>query len=126
MLKTLLLIGSGGFLGSICRYLLSRFVTHQWPSAFPYGTFVVNILGCLLIGLLMGLSFSHIISAQTRLFLAAGFCGSFTTFSTFSLELFEVYQKGQTGLTFTYALTSLVAGFIAVGLGFWLVKGVKV
>lgn len=125
MLKTLLLVGAGGFFGSISRYLLARFVALQWPSAFPYGTFAVNILGCLFIGLLMGLSFGHNISANTRLFLAAGFCGGFTTFSTFSLELFEVYQKGQTGLALTYALTSLIVGFLAVGLGFWLMKVLK-
>ena len=125
MYKTLLLIGTGGFLGSTSRYLLARFIAHQWPSVFPYGTFVVNILGCLTIGLLMGFSFSNDLSASYRLFLAAGFCGGFTTFSTFSLELFEVYQKGQTGLALIYALVSIVFGFLAVGVGFWLTKGIK-
>ena len=126
MLKTLLLVGSGGFFGSVCRYLLTRFVMLHWPSAFPFGTFTVNILGCLLIGLLMGLSFSHSLSGQSRLFLAAGFCGGFTTFSTFSLELFEVYQKGQFGVALTYALASLIFGFLAIALGFWIAREIRV
>jgi CrcB protein len=123
MFKSLVLIGAGGFLGSICRYLLTRLTMWYWPASFPFGTFIVNILGCLVIGLLMGFALHHhSISASMRAFWAIGFCGGFTTFSTFSLELFEVYQRGQAGLALTYALASVVLGLLAVGIGFWLTK----
>jgi len=78
MIRTLLLVGTGGFLGSISRYLVSRFVQNSIPSSFPYGTFFVNIAGCLLIGIIYGLSErSSLLTPGWRLFLAAGFCGGF-------------------------------------------------
>lgn len=125
MLKTLLLIGSGGFLGTVSRYLLSRYISLQWPHAFPFGTFTVNILGCLLIGIVMGLTFQSALSPQNRLVLATGFCGGFTTFSTFSLEMFEIYQKGQWAVSFAYMAASVIFGLIALWLGFWIVKSLK-
>lgn len=122
MLKTLLLIGSGGFAGSISRYLLTRYVSQQWHLEFPLGTFTVNILGCLLIGIIMGVSFHSSLSTQSRLLLATGFCGGFTTFSTYSLEIFELYERGQAGLSFLYMAASVLAGLAAVWLGLWISK----
>ena len=122
MFKTLLLIGTGGFAGSVSRYLLTKFVATKWPMAFPWGTFSVNILGCLLIGIIMGLSFQSAMSTQTRLLLATGFCGGFTTFSTYSLEIFELYQRGEAGISLLYLFASIAAGFLSVWLGLWLVR----
>lgn len=122
MIKTLLLIGTGGFAGSVSRYLLTRFISSKWPMAFPWGTFGVNIVGCFLIGIVMGLSFQSAMSTQTRLLLATGFCGGFTTFSTYSLEIFELYQRGEAGTGMLYLFGSILAGFISVWLGLWLVK----
>ena len=122
MIKTLLLVGTGGFAGSVSRYLLTKFVTAKWPMAFPWGTFSVNILGCFLIGIIMGLSFQSAMSTQTRLLLATGFCGGFTTFSTYSLEIFELYQRGEAGISLFYLFASIIAGFLGVWLGLWLVK----
>lgn len=122
MFKTILLIGTGGFAGSVSRYLLTKFIASKWPMAFPWGTFTVNVLGCFLIGIVMGLSFQSSISTQTRLVLATGFCGGFTTFSTYSLEIFELYQKGEAGISLFYLLASIVLGFIGIWLGLWVAR----
>lgn len=122
MIKTLLLIGTGGFAGSISRYLLTKFIATKWPMAFPWGTFSVNIIGCFLIGIIMGMSFQSSISTQTRLLLATGFCGGFTTFSTYSLEIFELYQRGEAGISMLYLFASILAGFLSVWLGLWVVR----
>ena len=82
MVRNLLLVALGGGLGSVCRYLVSRMV----ESSFPWGTFAVNILGSLLIGLLVALVGKGIVSNEIKLLLVTGFCGGFTTFSTFANE----------------------------------------
>ena len=80
MLKLILFIGTGGFLGSVSRFLVSRYFQQVFLSSFPYGTFIVNILGCLLIGVLYGIfDRSGAVSPEWRLFLVAGFCGGFAT-----------------------------------------------
>lgn len=122
MLKTLLLIGTGGFIGSVSRYLLTKYVSLQWPASFPLGTFSINILGCLVIGVVMGFSFHSSLSTQTRLLLATGFCGGFTTFSTYSLEIFELYERGQSGLGFLYMAVSVITGLAAVWFGLWITR----
>ena len=87
MLKTLLFIGAGSFAGGIVRYLLSRAVQTHSSSPFPWGTLVVNVLGCLFIGLLYGLfERGNLLNNELRIFLTVGFCGGFTTFSTFVHE----------------------------------------
>lgn len=118
MFKSILLIGTGGFAGSVLRYLISRYLSLFWPVSFPAGTFIVNILGSFLIGIIMGLSFKSSISTQTRLLLATGFCGGFTTFSTYSLEIFELVQRGETGISLLYLLASLIGGVLFVWIGF--------
>lgn len=122
MFKTLLLIGTGGFAGSVCRYLLTKFVAVKWPMAFPFGTFAVNVLGCFLIGIVMGFSFHSSMSTQTRLLLATGFCGGFTTFSTYSLEIFELYQKGEAGISLLYLFGSIILGLLSIWLGLWVAR----
>ncbi|HOP14600.1 MAG TPA: fluoride efflux transporter CrcB, partial [Lentimicrobium sp.] len=95
MLKILLFIGSGSFLGGIARYLLSKSIQQTVITSFPLGTFWVNITGCFLIGLIYGLSDRGTpISNELRLFLAVGFCGGFTTFSTFSHENLALLRDG--------------------------------
>ena len=86
MIKDIVLVGIGSCLGGICRYLISLFIGHP-QSGFPWGTFVVNIIGCLLIGILWGVTSRFQNFAQAfSLLLMVGFCGGFTTFSTFSKE----------------------------------------
>jgi len=122
MIKTLLLVGSGGFLGSTLRYLFSRYVESTWLSSFPYGTFGVNIIGCLIIGAIYGLSIRNLASTETRLLVATGFCGGFTTFSSFSYEFLTLLQDGQLWYAFLYSFGSLAAGLLAVWMGITLIK----
>lgn len=120
MIKTLLLIGTGGFLGSISRFLVSRFMQNNFPSAFPFGTFFVNITGCFLLGLIYGLSErSSLVSAEWKMFLAVGFCGGFTTFSTFANENLALLRDGDffhflmyTGLSVFLGITATFFGVI--------------
>ena len=123
MIRTLLLVGTGGFLGSISRYLVSRFVQNSIPSSFPYGTFFVNIAGCLLIGIIYGLSErSSLLTPGWRLFLAAGFCGGFTTFSTFANENLALLRDGEFFYFFLYTGLSVFLGIAATFLGVLITK----
>ncbi|MBN1988985.1 MAG: fluoride efflux transporter CrcB [Bacteroidales bacterium] len=123
MLKTLIFIGAGGFVGSIARYLLSQIIQQNATSSFPWGTLVVNVVGSLLIGLFYGLSERGAIgSSEVRLFLTVGLCGGFTTFSTFSNENLALLRDGQFSFFAMYAFASVVLGLVAVLGGFALTK----
>lgn len=129
MMKICLLIGLGGFAGSISRYLLSRWMVAHLQHAFPVGTFVVNILGCLLMGLILGLAErSQVAGIEWRMFLTVGFCGGFTTFSAFAAESFYLLRTGEWLYLGAYILLSVVFGLLAVYGGFllsYLIKGVE-
>jgi CrcB protein len=123
MIKTLLLIGSGGFLGSISRFLTSRFLQNNFPSAFPFGTFVVNITGCFLIGLIYGLSErSSLLTPGWKMFLTVGFCGGFTTFSTFANENLALLRDGDFFHFFIYTGLSVFLGIAATFFGVVITK----
>ncbi|HRO85830.1 MAG TPA: fluoride efflux transporter CrcB [Niabella sp.] len=123
MLKVLLAIGTGSFLGGISRFLLSRFVQNQVISSFPYGTFVVNIIGCFIIGILYGLfEKDQLLSPEWRMFLTVGFCGGFTTFSTFAGENYSLLKDGNFMYMALYASLSVFLGIMAVWLGNLLIK----
>jgi CrcB protein len=123
MIKTIFIVGTGGFIGSVSRYLLSRVMQSSYPHAFPLGTFTVNILGCLLIGLIYGLSEkSPAITMGWRLFLAVGFCGGFTTFSTFANENLALLRDGEFFYFFLYTGLSVVLGITATFLGVIITK----
>jgi len=118
MIRILLLIGSGSFLGGISRYLTSRFIQQQVLSVFPFGTFVVNILGCFLIGLFYGISQRFVdFNPEARMFLTVGFCGGFTTFSTFSNESLAMMHDGNILYVALYAGGSVVLGILATYIG---------
>ena len=124
-MKTLLLIGIGGFIGSVSRYLLARAVQVFMVSSFPFGTITVNILGSLLIGLIYGFSDRGIlIDPQLRLFLTVGICGGFTTFSTFSAESFYLIRDGQYLWFMAYSIFSISLCLLAVFLGFIVSKNI--
>lgn len=121
MLRNILLVAIGGAFGSVCRYLVSRMV----ESSFPWGTFTVNILGSLLIGLLVGLVTKGVLSPDMKLLLVTGFCGGFTTFSTFANESFGMMKAGDVLMTALYIGASVVVGILAVWLGMNLSETIK-
>ena len=119
MMKQVLLVFLGGGAGSIIRFLISRSLQNQ--SGMPYGTFTVNILGSLLIGMLIGLSLrNNLISNNLYLLLATGFCGGFTTFSAFAAENQAFLRAGDLYHFALYSLGSLIFGFGAVFVGLFL------
>ncbi|MBE6261484.1 MAG: fluoride efflux transporter CrcB [Prevotella sp.] len=113
MLRNILLVAIGGAIGSVCRYLLSGINVASWP----WGTFAVNILGSLFIGLLVGLVSKGIVSPEIKLLLVTGFCGGFTTFSTFANESFSMMKAGDALQMALYLAASVVIGILAVWLG---------
>ena len=119
-MKQALLVGLGGFIGSIGRYKLGGIILHQSTSwRFPLSTFVVNVLGCFVIGALAALVEQRdLFSAGTRLFLFTGVLGGFTTFSAFSYEGMFLLRRGEIATAAAYAGLSVVCGFAAVWLAF--------
>jgi CrcB protein len=119
MLKTILLIGSGGFVGSVARYFISRLNLSNSFFSIPVGTLLVNITGSLLIGFLMGLAErSTILTQEARLFLMVGLCGGFTTFSSFTMENLSLLHNGQIFQILIYTALSVLLGFFAVWIGY--------
>ncbi|HAR39394.1 MAG: hypothetical protein A2W86_12990 [Bacteroidetes bacterium GWD2_45_23] len=118
-MKQLLIIGLGGFVGSIARFLVQKLNLHLHFLSIPFGTLTVNVIGSLIIGLLIGISSkSDILSPNLRLFLMVGFCGGFTTFSSFSAENLTLMQNGQFATVLLYTGISIFLGFAAVYLGY--------
>jgi len=119
MLKQLLLIGTGGFIGSVARYLVSRLNTRVDWLSIPIGTLTVNVLGSLLIGFLIGISEkSPVLTVEWRMFLMVGLCGGFTTFSSFTGENLVLMKNGQILPLLLYTGLSIFLGFVAVYLGY--------
>lgn len=122
-MKTLLVIAIGGAIGSVGRYLLSVYMARHVPVAYPLGTMLVNLSGCLLIGLLYGLASRHAwLTVEWRLFLITGICGGYTTFSSFSYESIALVKQGNYTYFFLYVLGSVVLGLLATAGGIWITK----
>jgi CrcB protein len=121
-MKLILLVFIGGGIGSALRFIISK-TFNSYFQYFFLGTFLVNILGCLLMGFVIGLSFkgNYLTHQQTLLF-TTGFCGGFTTFSAFAFEKYELLNNGALFHFAIYLLSSIIAGVLAVALGIWLAK----
>jgi fluoride exporter len=121
-MKLIIAIGTGSFIGGICRYLLSKFIQTKFLSTFPWGTLTVNILGCFAIGFVFGLSDKGNLTQEWRLFLATGVLGGFTTFSAFSNETFGMLRDGQHLYALTYVAASVIIGVFATFTGYSITK----
>ena len=118
MIKLILIAGTGGFVGTVARFLASRYFQNLFLSAFPFGTFFVNIAGCLLIGVFYGLSQKgNVLTPEMRMFLTVGFCGGFTTFSAFAGENISLLKDGNFLYFALYTSLSVFLGLMATYLG---------
>jgi fluoride exporter len=125
MLKTLLIAGTGGFIGTILRFFVSRYFQENTFSVFPWGTFSVNILGSLLIGIFYGMSErGNLLSPDLRIFLTVGICGGFTTFSSLSNDAFLLLMEKEWFKLSLYTSLSFFFGLVAVYLGRTLIKSI--
>ena len=122
MIKTLLVVGAGSFIGGVGRYLISQCIQTKRVGAFPYGTLTVNVIGCFLIGIVFGISSKGNFNPTWQLFLTTGILGGFTTFSAFSMETVNLMRTGQAGSAMVYVTLSLVVGVFATFVGFSLAK----
>ena len=124
-LRQLLLVAAGGAIGSVARWRVSGWVLHQAVDwRFPIGTFVVNVLGCLIVGVLAGLAIKEdFFSTDQRLLLFTGVMGGFTTFSAFGLETFYLLRRGEYLIAGSNMVLSMVVGMAALWVGYQLIAG---
>ena len=123
MVKSLLIVGIGGFIGTVARFVIARYFQLNVSSVFPWSTFIINIAGCLLIGLIYGISEKgNFLSSDIRLFLTVGICGGFTTFSTFSNDAFMLVQEQEWFRFALYTSLSVFLGLVAVFFGRFIIK----
>ena len=122
-LSSFLLVFVGGGIGSLFRYSIGIFFATQFKSFFPYGTFMVNIIGCFLLGLVIGLiENKRMLSPEMGILFGTGFCGGFTTFSAFSMEANQMMENGNWLLFVGYTVGSFGVGILFTFLGLKLTK----
>lgn len=125
MFRSILIVGLGGFIGSVGRFLGQLFVEKLFHTTFPLGTFIVNILGSLIIGIVYAMAEKgNLLNAEWRMFLAVGFCGGFTTFSSFAYNNLTLIKEQSTGLFLVNVFGSLLLGILAVYAGIILVRSI--
>ena len=122
----ILLVGAGGCLGSMARYLVMVSIGKKFSPSFPYGTLTVNLLGSFFLGCIMAMVLKKTGThhEEWRLFLATGFCGGFTTFSAFAAENFNLLENRFPGTALAYITISVVGGLLAVWIGFSVAKNI--
>src|SRR5688572_21727062 len=114
-LYKILLVGTGGLLGSVARYVTVRSISERIPTIFPYGTLTVNILGSFILGIVYGVALRKTdMSENIKLFLGVGFCGGYTTFSSLAWESVALFNQKMAGSSLLYLGISLVTGILAL------------
>ncbi|WP_457582946.1 fluoride efflux transporter CrcB [Ensifer canadensis] len=122
-MSQLLLVGAGGAIGSMARYLVGIWTVQRWGPGFPWGTLLVNVTGSFLIGLLAELIMRKFgASTEMRLFLITGVLGGYTTFSAFSLDAIMLLERGDMALALGYIAASIVLSILAVFAGLALMR----
>lgn len=122
MTKLILAVGSGGFAGSVLRFLVYKYFENPQASGLPWGTLAINVFGSLLAGILFGISEkTNLIPETLSLFLLVGFCGGFTTFSAFALDNLKLFQEGAFTQNFLYITLTILLGVFAIFVGHYLV-----
>lgn len=123
MIKSVLIVGIGSFIGGALRYLISTLFKQFCTQGFPWGTLLVNLMGCFIFGAIFAL-FSKYSSTSHPwcLLLTTGLCGGFTTFSTFAYESVLMLQQGNLSGFISYVATSLIMGISLFALGYWIFK----
>ena len=117
-MQAFLFVFFGGGLGALCRYGISRLFVSS--NHFPSATFIANVISCIILGGLIGLTLKDGLSSSQKLLWMTGFCGGFSTFSTFSGETFNLLQEGQTTTAMVYVLSSVVVCVLCIWLGLFL------
>ncbi|WP_152391757.1 fluoride efflux transporter CrcB [Paenibacillus guangzhouensis] len=112
------IIGVGGVLGSISRFMLGTWVTSRTSSSYPFGTFVINVSGSFILGCLAAFHGQHEISEMLYAFFGIGFCGAYTTFSTFGVETIRLLERKRTAQAIIYVISSVVISIVVAGAGF--------
>lgn len=124
-LGVIAMVALGGALGSVVRYLVAGWVQPSWWPGFPFGIFVVNITGGLVMGLITGIAALKLnLSLEMRAFLTTGILGGYTTFSTFSLDSAMLMERGAYGQAAAYVTGSVVLSILALFGGLWLMRAI--
>lgn len=113
------MIAVGGAIGAIARYQVASLIQARVPVGFPYGTFVVNVTGCLIMGMVTALLTDRLVTNPNwRFLIPIGFVGAYTTFSTFELEVFQAINEGAWSIAAANVVASCIAGYVALWIGF--------
>lgn len=122
MYRTILIVGTGGFIGSVMRYLLQVFIENKLLSTFPLATLIANITGSFIIGVVFALAEKSMMNSEWRIFMSVGICGGFTTFSAFAFNNFNMIKEHTWNQLFLNIGGTMILGILAVYLGIILVR----
>lgn len=122
-LSALMLVGCGGFLGAIARYVVGTVVANRWGTTWPYGTFIINVTGCFLIAFFLTLTAERVtVHEAWRFLFPVGFVGAYTTFSTYEYETMHLIETGAWGRAASYVVLSTIVGLAAVFSAAWIAR----
>ncbi len=122
MFRTIIIVGTGGFIGSVMRYLLQVFIENKLLSTFPMATLIANITGSFIIGVVFALAEKSLMNSDWRIFMSVGICGGFTTFSAFAFNNFNMIKEHTWNQLFLNIGGTMILGILAVYLGIILVR----